>query len=98
MNARRGLFRLWLVLSACFALVVLVVFADDLRTHVRLERLVNPTGFDPDAFLADRPSLNPWVLLTRVVAIAVGFPLIALVLGRAALWIVSGFKSDKSNT
>lgn len=98
MNIRRGFFRLWLLLSFSFAVVVVIAFADDLRTQISFERLLSPSAFDPDAYLAGREPQNPWGLLAKMAGIVITAPLAVLVLGRALLWVVEGFRGMPRNS
>ena len=59
MNARRGLFRLWIIFACCCALLATVAFFTDLRLTFG--------SFDPDAFLAGKYDhlSTPWELVSR---------------------------------
>jgi hypothetical protein len=87
MNIKRGLFRLWLVSAVLFAVAI---FALEFE-HIRYEfewAAFKPVG--PDGIFH-----SPWELLLEVSAIAIGVPLVVLIVARAIFWAIGGFGNER---
>jgi hypothetical protein len=150
-NWRLGLFRLWIVGSALFVLVVAFISYSDIKSEfdavarkpdlatnaklanevyqrfysdmpreqfdkkisdpkviARLEAIITKidtsrplSQWTDDELLAymslpdTRPAPNPWANLGWVTAIALGIPLVVLVLGSSLVWAFSGFAATR---
>jgi hypothetical protein len=102
MNWRRGLFRCWVALSILWIIGIIVVAwaaptlisttylrqptADEVAKCNELAPSKPPPGFTLDMCAAPIVERSSWY-----VAIALGFPLLALALGLSIRWVVAGF-------
>ena len=100
MNLKRGLFRLWLVVSVLFGAAVVVYSVPSI-----IEEFSLPASFDqgrvdldPDIrMLRDAGVWVPYAMLGRMAAIAIGVPIGVFLLGSALFWAASGFKRGRSS-
>jgi len=84
MNWRRGLFRVWIVLSVAW--VIVIGYADDLPCTFGV-RLSAPwcAGYGRDPYV--------WQYAWKVHLLAFGIPIAALVVGAGIGWALNGFRA-----
>ena len=83
MNVRRGLFRLWIVLSAIYIATVIVLGWA-------------PVEYEIDRWRQNPSSGDPGQLIGSLFGIALIPPLIVLAIGAALVWAFSGFARSPS--
>jgi hypothetical protein len=97
MNWRRGLLRLWLVLSLCWTVPAVVLEWDDLTSHVVTKDLAK---WSDEALLkahrGETLSVSDyradWPRRLAAGSMIIGPPIAALLLGYALLWAGRGFR------
>ncbi|SRR6266436_1013594 len=94
LSARRGLFRLWLVLLVVWIAGGAWLLWDDLTGKLRPEELVAQAGFNvPEGFILDSILENVHRRRRYALELVLLPPLGLLAIGCAGFWIAGGFKS-----